>query len=247
MRVFLMRDRETRVNQHNQIDINNSPTPVLLERRQPASPGENMVSEADESLAQRAQKGCRDSFEELVRRHQVSLLHFLRQRTITHADAEDLTQDTFIRAYLKLPSYDNSWRFSTWLFTIARRLSINHNRSSQRDQPYEDLDEVCASEPSPIQILAEQEQRAAIWEIVRSHLSEIQGTALWLYYVQNLRIREIAHVIERSPVVVKIALFRARRKLLPLLRSRFDCQNETVSQDKLDTDLEKMTHGVSNA
>ena len=84
----------------------------------------------DQTLALRAKQGCMDSFEELVRRYQVPLLHFLA-RFGNETDAEDLAQDTFIRAYRNLKRYRRRWRFSTWLFTIARRLAINSRRGKR--------------------------------------------------------------------------------------------------------------------
>ena len=73
------------------------------------------VPPGDEELARRAQLGCTDSFEELVRRFQVPLLRFLGRRT-SAVDAEDLLQDTFVRAYQNLQRYRSAWRFRTWLF-----------------------------------------------------------------------------------------------------------------------------------
>ena len=82
---------------------------------------------SDDELARRAQQGCEASFESLLRRFQTPVLHFLRRQGAS-ADAEDLTQETFLRAYENLHRYDRRWAFSTWLFTIARRTSINHRR-----------------------------------------------------------------------------------------------------------------------
>ena len=85
------------------------------------------LSPSNEDLAARAQQGCLPSFEELLRRFQVPLLHFLR-RVGPEYDAEDVLQETFLRAYSRLSHFRPQWRFSTWLFTIARRTSINYHR-----------------------------------------------------------------------------------------------------------------------
>ena len=89
---------------------------------------------SDEELACRAQQGCAESFEQLLRRFQTPVLHFLRHRGF-FADAEDLTQETFLRAYENLHRYNRRWAFSTWLFTIARRTSLNHRRRRSPDAP----------------------------------------------------------------------------------------------------------------
>ena len=72
--------------------------------------------------------GCAACFEELVRRFQSPLLHFLIRRIGSHHDAEDLFQETFLIAHRKLSDYRSSWRFSTWLFTIAHRLAASKRR-----------------------------------------------------------------------------------------------------------------------
>src|SRR5271154_736125 len=92
---------------------------------QPLPSGEEADSSGDGELARRAQAGCAASFEQLVRRFQVPLVQFLAGRTRCRADAEDLTQETLVRAYRSLQRYSSEWPFRTWLFTIAHRLSIN--------------------------------------------------------------------------------------------------------------------------
>ncbi len=81
----------------------------------------------DEQLASQAKEGCANSFDLLVRRYQVPVLHFLQHR-VGVTDAEDLTQDTFVCICRYLHRYRHKWPFRTWLFTIARHLSINHLR-----------------------------------------------------------------------------------------------------------------------
>jgi RNA polymerase sigma-70 factor, ECF subfamily len=172
---------------------------------------------SDEDLACRARQGCADSFEQLVRRFQTPVLHFLRHRG-AGADADDLLQETFIRAYANLARYRERWRFATWLFTIARRMSINHHRRPQRVTDGEALDSIESGAPGPAQIAAEEEDRQALWGMAARILSEEEMTAVWLYYVEDMPAGEIASVLGRSWAAVKTMLFRARRRLLPLLQ-----------------------------
>ena len=155
-------------------------------------------------------------FEELVRRFQVPLLQFLQNRTSV-SDAEDLLQDTLIRAYQNLHRYNASWRFRTWLYTIARRLSINHYRRRQMVE-CEDPDSVQSALPSPAAAAAEEDSRRRLWDRAAGVLTEPQMTAVWLYYVDDMSVKEIATVQGRSRVAVKTMLFRARQKLQPILK-----------------------------
>ena len=174
----------------------------------------------DEELAALARGGCRDSFEELVRRFQVRLLRFLQRRVQSNADAEDLLQETFIRAYERLDRYDVNRPLGTWLFTIAHRLAISHHRRHQTALRASEVlmhqgaeTETC----EPSRQLADEEGRKLLWEKAAAVLSEEQLSAVWLFYVEEMPAPQIAEVMGRSWVSVKTILFRARRKLMPFL------------------------------
>ena len=171
---------------------------------------------SDEELACRAQRGCVASFEQLLQRFQTPVLHFLRHRGLV-ADAEDVAQETFLRAYKNLHRYDQRWAFSAWLFTIARRVSINYCRRERPSANAEAVASAASSDAEPIDVMIAAEDRRRLWDAAAEVLSEEQMTALWLYYTESMPLSEIALVLERSHASVKVMLFRARRKLLPLL------------------------------
>jgi RNA polymerase sigma-70 factor (ECF subfamily) len=175
------------------------------------------VPPSDQQLAREAQQGSVAGFEELVRRYQVPLLHFLRNRTRSTADAEDLVQDTLVRAYENLYRYRPPYRFSTWLFTIAHRISLNERRKRRPSGGPDGIESVPARGAGPEAAAIEKEQRGRLWDLAATSLSQPQMTALWLYYVEEMPVAEIAKVLERSRVATKTMLFRARRKLKPLL------------------------------
>jgi RNA polymerase sigma-70 factor (ECF subfamily) len=176
-----------------------------------------VVPPSDQQLAQEAQQGSVAGFEELVRRYQVPLLHFLRNRTGSTADAEDLVQDTWVRAYENLHRYRSSYRFSTWLFTIAHRISLNERRKRRPASGSDQVESVSDGRAEPEAAAIEKEQRGRLWNLAATTLSQPQITALWLYYVEEMPVAEIAKVLKRSRVATKTMLFRARRKLKPLL------------------------------
>ncbi|MGO8747616.1 MAG: RNA polymerase sigma factor [Thermoguttaceae bacterium] len=180
-----------------------------------AAPSGTTTALSDEELACRAQRGCADSFEQLMRRFQAPVLHFLRRRG---DEAEDLLQETFIRAYANLFRYRSQWRFATWLFTIARRVSITNRRRPPRPESREAI--LAAAEcgrPGPVEVVMEEENRRYLWRRAAQILSEEEVTALWLHYGESLGMRDIAAVLGRSSAAVKTMLFRARHRLVPLL------------------------------
>lgn len=171
---------------------------------------------SDEQLARRGQQGCVASFEELMIRYQVPVLQFLQHRSGSR-DAEDLLQETFVRAYVNLHRYRPRWRFATWLFTIARRVSINHRRRPVPVVDHEALRFAESGGPTPLGAMVADEDRRSLWETAANVLGQEELTAVWLYYVEEMPTREIAAVLERSWVSVKTMLYRARRKLRPIL------------------------------
>ena len=171
---------------------------------------------ADEQLAGAAQGGCRDSFSQLVRRYQVPLVHFIQNRTGNQAEAEDLVQDAFLRAYQNIDRYEPKWRFSTWLYTIAYRLAVSHHRRKRPDATSE-FGHMESGGAGPHEKASEDEQNSRLWTLARQLLSDVQYTIVWMHYVDQVPLNEVAKVIGKSPVSVRAALFRARKKLMPHL------------------------------
>ena len=171
---------------------------------------------SDEELARQAQDGDIGSFEELMRRYERRLLRFLRQRGVAQ-DAEDLVQETFVRAYANIQRYQDSWRFATWLLTIARRLSINHHERFRVDADSSAIQSAESPSPGPAQMAAGTDDRQHLWGVAKRVLSEEEMTAIWLYYVEDVPPREIGAILGRSWLAVKSIMYRARRKLSPWL------------------------------
>lgn len=167
-----------------------------------------------EELALRSQKGCKDSFAELVERYGMRLYQFLHNKTDNVQDAEDLVQDTFVKAYRNIHRYSTSWMFSTWLFTIAARLANSHYRSLHQRQAAPRLAPDC---DCPANAVVQQEIQEGLWEIART-LSADQYRALWLRYAEELPIKEIAKVLGKTQVSVKVTLYRARVNLARRLK-----------------------------
>lgn len=170
----------------------------------------------DQELVRRCRAGCAESFPELVRRYQVPLLHFLQQRTRRRIDAEDLLQESFLRAFQRLEQYSEAWAFRSWLFTIAYRIFVSSVRGNGAVSPQgDDVTRIAA--PLPPDGLEEQEWRQELWAIARRILGQEQYDIVWLRYVEGMSNEEIARVTGRSSVSVRTLLHRARKELLPHL------------------------------
>lgn len=173
----------------------------------------------DQSLARLARAGDAAALEALVRRWQVPLVRFLQRRVGSHADAEDLFQETFVRVCQHLGQYDPGRSFKTWLFTIAWRLAANHLRNRRHPLGDEALEAVHDPRTRPADSAEQHDEHEGLWAIARRELSPEHVQMLWLCYVEGFGPREIASVTNKSWIAVKTALHRARRALAPHLSS----------------------------
>jgi RNA polymerase sigma-70 factor, ECF subfamily len=180
-----------------------------------------VTQESPEALAGRAKRGDAEAFNSLVRLFHERLLNFLLRRVRDYALAEDLTQDAFVRAWERIALYDPTWRFSTWLFTIATRLSVSEARRAAR-RPAKQLDEHSDVQDRRPEFASTHESRVSgsLWNLAATHLRDEQHTALWLRYVEDMSIGEIAKVLRKSEVGVRVCLFRARQTLADLAQKQ---------------------------
>lgn len=166
-----------------------------------------------EELARAARAGSDPAFSQLALRLQRPLYRFLLLHSGSAADAEELTQETFLRAWQAIERYDDRWRFTTWLYTIARRQAASLHRSSVRRRTVRVPDEFDSGEPDPISASAAAEQRSNLWDLASRVLSNDQRAALWLRYAEDMEPREIARVLGKGAGQLRVTLFRARRIL----------------------------------
>jgi RNA polymerase sigma-70 factor, ECF subfamily len=152
------------------------------------------------------------AFSDLVRLHSRRVFNFLHQMTRQPQDAEDLAQQTFIKAYRNLHRFDTSRPLASWLLTIARRTALNHFRSAKK---WEEMPEDTAStEPTPDTQAEANDRVDDIWETARRRLSEREFRVMWLRYGENLSVAETARVAGLTQTHVKILVFRARQRLV---------------------------------
>ena len=167
---------------------------------------------SDEELARETRAGCLAAFEELVRRYERRVYAFITHCCRNRADAQELTQDTFVRAFQAIAQFDPRRGYATWLFTIARRKCIDHHRAAPpapAEEPMPELPDLA----DPAELLAQREDRQNLWQIARRRLPEAQFQALWLRYAEDMSVAGIARVLRKTQTHVKVLLFRAREVL----------------------------------
>jgi len=171
---------------------------------------------SDGELARQTQAGSLPAFDELVRRHQDRVFRFVRQSCRADADAAEITQETFIRAFRVVNRYDPTRPFHAWLLGIARHKTLDYHRAYPAAIEAAAVEAGTADDPG--EELARVEEHHALWRLARLHLSETQFQALWLRYVEDLDLADTARVLGKTVTHTKVILFRARQ----ILASRWD-------------------------
>ena len=162
----------------------------------------------EKQLIEAARNGSVAAFTELVGKYRQRLLRFLVTRCASFADAEDALQDTLISAYRYLHSYNPRWRFSTWLYRIAIR-----NAGKLRGGEVAELGDLRDEESDPLVHCIAESERQNLWLSARRLLSDEVYAAMWLRYVEDMSINDVAAVLDRSSSWTKVNLMRGRRAL----------------------------------
>ena len=172
----------------------------------------------ERALVTRAKKGDMDAFESLVRQHQQTIYSLCLRITGAHQTADDLSQDTFIKAYLALPHFIDGRDFFPWIRRIALNNCFNHLKKKKRERPLAEEEKVARpnflSTPneSPPESLMREEMERKFREAYKA-LPPDQKIIFALRAFENLSYREIAQALSIPTGTVMSRLNRARRKL----------------------------------
>lgn len=182
----------------------------LLRKDETSSVDVNTDRTSDEArLVRQAREGSASAFGGLVHLHHARVFAFLLGLTRHRQDAEDLTQDTFMRAWNKFGRFDPAYPLLPWLLTIARRQSIAALRKRQALPESPDLP---AAEPEPPM------SALWLWEVAKRELTADAYSALWLHYREEFPLKEVARVLGKREGAVKVLLHRARNSLAERMR-----------------------------
>jgi RNA polymerase sigma-70 factor, ECF subfamily len=174
----------------------------------------------DAVLAARVARGDRDAAAMLINRYQSAVRSFLRRLTGRDDLADDLAQETFLRLLRHARRYDPSYSMKTWLFTIARRLSLNHARRAGAAVAEMDGDRRTAGDPTPAQRAASRDGRDHLRKCLDAALAQVsepQRLALVLVHQEGWSVEAAAQFMKMPPGTVKSHLYRGREAMRRVL------------------------------
>jgi RNA polymerase sigma-70 factor (ECF subfamily) len=177
------------------------------------------IEPSDVDLVKAYRKGDIHAFEELHRRYVASIYRLVRRKLGDALLAEDIAQETFMKALRMMDRVDDSFNFGGWVHTVARNLCFDELRRRQRDlradSGGDDDADLLAGLPStargfdPVQVQESNELRRQVW-VVSQRLPEKYRLVLTLRELQDLSYRQIARTLKMSESAVETLLYRAR-------------------------------------
>lgn len=179
------------------------------------------------NLCRRAKKADKNAACELLEIYYADIFAYLRRLCGSQADGEDLTQQTFLKAWSSLSSFRGHSKFSTWLYRIAYNTYIdwrrrNNNAWSHTDRWWQDCID---KSPGPFANAAERQMAKHLYEIV-DQLDEDKKHVVHLHYYQGLSLRQTSKVLNISTSTVKYKL----REVVKILRAKIGVEENGFNQ-----------------
>ena len=180
-----------------------------------------MVTDEDILLVDRFRKGEESAFTDLVNRYKKRIYYLAYSLTNNHADALDLSQEAFIRAYRSIPRFRGKSSFYTWLYRITVNLCLNHfkKKAKRKEVSFDERIEVAQVDwwSNPKKALENKELQEHLTKAINA-LSPRQKTVFTLRHLEGLSHKETASILGCSIGNVKANLFLALQKLRERLK-----------------------------
>jgi RNA polymerase sigma-70 factor (ECF subfamily) len=187
------------------------------------------MGQSDRTTIQAVLAGDREAYGTLVMRHSRMLFRLAYRMTGNEADADDVVQESFLRGYQKLATFESRANFGTWIYRIAVHCALDKLQSRRRDEarqvteqtdPEEDGVQVADSGPGPERLVLS-EEIGTLGEQALLGLTAMERTAFVLRHMEDRNTDEIAAALDVAPNTAKQTVYRAvqkMRKRLAVLR-----------------------------
>jgi len=195
--------------------------PMVESPTVPTAPPAQPIDERDR--LRRAQQGDLGAYDDLIRLYQQRIYGTIYHMTSNHEDANDLTQETFIKAFRALRTFKGDSSFFTWIYRIAINKTINHikQRKNRNHLSLNDLDINAENDPELVSLVSERTPRRdlnlaelqASLNAAMQKLSEPHRLAVTLHDIQGLSHEEIGRIMGCNVGTVRSRLFYARQQL----------------------------------
>lgn len=174
----------------------------------------------DHQLIREVLQGDTQRFGILVERYQDFVFTIIIRMLRSKEEAEEVAQDTFVKAFKSLSSFRGEAKFSSWLYRIAYRKALDFIKANQKHRAVSLIEEITEGSMIGIEDALDQlisEERKQMIRHAIQELNATDATIVTLYYYEDASVREIADIVSLSEDNVKVKLYRSRKRLYALL------------------------------
>lgn len=190
-----------------------------------------MEKEKEQHIIKNIRAGRQECYKELVDEYSAPVFSFIKGIAANYEDAQDITQEVFVKGFFSLDKYRGKSTFFSWIYSIAYHEAISFLRKKNKKNAISFIDNIEYSnhpgsmlyaEEDGIRIKIEQEEEFAKLKTAIGQLEPEEQFLIAQFYYKNSSIKELGNVTGMSESNVKIKLFRAKKKLALLMTKQED-------------------------
>lgn len=179
-----------------------------------------MTKTEDQKHIIKVLNGDINAFTYFVDEYKSMVFSLVYKMTNNKEEAEEISQDTFIKAYKNLKKFKGDSKFSTWLYRIAYRTCLDSIKKYKKDNNSVTINDISYNQIKSVDnifIEIERKERAIIMNDCLGKLPEEERSIIWMFYYDELSLNEIIEITNLSKANVKVKLHRARKRLLTIV------------------------------
>lgn len=184
-----------------------------------------MTINNDQQYIDKVLEGDTNAFAFLVEKYEDMVFSLALKITKRREEAEEVAQDSFIKAFKSLKHFKGDSKFSTWLYKITYNNCIDRVKKIARKYNTDTIDEVNENKIKAIEDTLQTIERGERSKVIKECmdlLPEDERTILWLFYFEELSLKEIKDVTSYSESNIKVKLHRARKRLLVIVKEKVE-------------------------
>lgn len=184
-----------------------------------------MTTTKDQLYINKVINGDASAFAYLVDTYKNMVFSLAYKMTKNKEEAEEVSQDTFIKAFKNLSNFKGDSKFSTWLYRICYHTTLDAIKKNKKNNYTFEINEVTYNQIQSVETILqgiERKERSVIMDKCLMKLPDEERSILWMFYYDELSLKEIIEVTNFSEANLKVKLHRARKKLLTIVEKNIE-------------------------
>ncbi|WP_298881442.1 sigma-70 family RNA polymerase sigma factor [uncultured Polaribacter sp.] len=184
-----------------------------------------MTNQNNQHYITKVINGDTNAFAYLVDEYKNMVYSLAYKMTKNKEEAEEISQDTFIKAFKNLSKFKGDSKFSTWLYRIAYHTSLDAIKKNKKNNSNVEINEFTFNQIQSVENILEgieRKERSIILSGCLDKLPEEERSIIWMFYYDELSLKEITEITDFSEANLKVKLHRARKKLLAIVEENVE-------------------------